>query len=146
MNTDLMLEIAERIEAQPDLFDLTDFFEPKDGVPEDEMLPTTGDQFVVSCNTTACVAGWAIVVAQNTTNYWEMGGYHAHHNTGRDLLGLTEQEANYLFYAGNPKSVWQRYADEYGWDWSCDPDDWSQITGYQAADVLKRIAKGDIEL
>jgi hypothetical protein len=137
MNTDLLLEIAEAIEAQPDHFDMTEFlnWDPTWAQPHP---PRSREEFDRGCGTTACVAGWACVLNGIFNGaLWD---------TGRKLLDLTYAEASRLFYC-HSISVWWELADEYGWDRRYfGLQKWSQITAYQAADVLKRIAKGDIEL
>lgn len=139
MNTDLLLKIAESIEAQPDKFDLNYFYY----TPYFNTSPATAEEFLEgSCGTTACVAGWAVVCAGLPIK----SSFLDAEADGQTLLGLTDKQARRLFYA-NDDSVWWEYADEYSWDRSDLTDDrWDAITAYEAADVLKRIAKGDIEL
>lgn len=139
MNKDLLLEIADAIEAYPDKFNLNYFiFAP---ALNDE-TPTTPQMFHGQCRTTACVAGWACVIGDGKWNSTDDIEAEAQH-----LLDLTDAEGHALFFASGD-SIWSRLADEYGWEtnvWGYVMD-WTEITAYQAADVLKRIAKEDVTL
>jgi hypothetical protein len=78
MNTKLLLKVRDRILAEPEHFDMAEYFL---------------DQ---PCGTTACIAGWtkAIVTRQSLKNcrrshIWAFA---------RNALGINEEQAKKLFY------------------------------------------------
>ena len=105
------------------------------------LLPT-------DCGTVGCVWGWTVgILDLEIKGQGEEEAAHA--------LGLTAgMDADRLFYADNEHTVWVRLADEYGW--AVEPHGWwpggrmladeSEITADQAADVLRRIADGEVTL
>lgn len=87
-----------------------------------EAYPDTHNQAVWEssyCNTTRCTAGWAIhfthpnekdIYTSLNLHYTRDGGFE---NTGKKLLGLTDDEAEYLFYTSEEEALAmiQHYAD-----------------------------------
>lgn len=132
INKEAFLAVADVIEYA-DRFDLTYFAMAPDG----QVCSTT--PVWEDCGTTACIAGWVNAWADNDSPSDTYGA-------GKEL-GITPEEGYRLFYGYNG-SVWSRHAREYGWrlDRSGRVSDWSDITAIQAADVLRRIANGDITL
>lgn len=140
MNTDTFLEVADLIEYT-DRFNLSNFSSYVDHDAENWRRPDPdGDQVWEDCGTTACIAGWVNAWADHPI---------ADTSKARDELGISAPQSGRLFYWG-PTSVWALLADEYGWkrtdDHWKDVADPSQITAAQAADVLRRIAKGEVTL
>lgn len=86
-NTELMLQVADFIESHPEQHDQKNWFvDKKGGLVK---YPTTTEIPEDRCGTTACVAGWAVVLSGIRCTYWWDGG--------RDVLGITQDEANFLF-------------------------------------------------
>jgi hypothetical protein len=132
MNTELFLKVADLIEAE-DRFNLNYF----------SWTGTTGglstDDVATNCQTTACVCGWV--------NTFLKSGNPGDETFAAKALGIREDEAERLFYASKG-SVWSRLADEFGWKkWETGSlADWAEVTAAQAAEVLRRIARGDVTL
>ena len=88
-------EILDQIHAEPSSHDQSTFASPSD---------------VNSCGTTACVAGWSAMLSG-----WSMADVqhaalleiHKLEKTAQSNLGLTDGEANYLFYAVREESAVQ---------------------------------------
>jgi hypothetical protein len=62
------------------------------------------------CGTTACVAGWAVILRGKLPVVISLGAMHLPYGheaeeVGRELLGLTEEEARLLFHTWN-ENVW----------------------------------------
>ena len=66
---------------------------------------------------------------------------------GQDLLQLTQEQAGRLFFASKG-TIWADQAEHYGWvlneqgGLAC----WADIEGYQAANLLRRIVWGELQL
>lgn len=145
MNVELLLAIADMIEAEPKHWDLSDFLRVDwHATSWREKQSLTANEFYVRCDTAACVAGWATILASEPEDKIGSLDFLA---LGRRALEITAAEANRLFYASR-HSVWTDVADEYGWDriTLIDGEDWSIIKAEQAADVLRRIARGELTL
>lgn len=94
--------IADIIERKPGVFDMDSYLNASD-MDEEEGLRggvrfTAGKAKEVSCGTTACVAGWAVLLAppsqrQDLNSDWD--------KAGGKLLGLSYDAACSLFYSGN---------------------------------------------
>lgn len=106
----------------------------------DKDIPT-----MLKCNTTACIAGWALVGAYNSNYKYAVDAAIPVAYNAQIYLGLTDAEAYQLFYCED-NSIWAKVADEYKLDFNCsEVDEWS-INPKIAADVLRRIAKGELSL
>jgi hypothetical protein len=145
MNTNRLLAVADLIE-QANRFDLTFYAGAIDEMDED--APDGVEALGLlkhHCNTAGCVAGWTLAWHYGD-GADEFGGDEA--NEASLVLDLTESQQLRLFYPDrNPRaSIWAQVADEYGWtpsegwEWAHD------ITAAQAADVLRRIARGELTL
>lgn len=136
------------------------------GYPEDYFVNKTKTSFAledfnkiiedntikISCNTTACIAGWVVI------NQWlkdDNSFYDREHIETRsvaqvvtiatEILGLSIEEAYNLFYC-QYGSVWNVLAETYGFDFDTDiPETWN-LDNKKVADVLRKIANGEIEL
>lgn len=170
MNKERLFELAEVIEnAPPDQFHMGSWFGHL-SIDEDtaesywnsscKVRGNLGGSFLngpylkeLTCGTTACIAGWAYALKHNfdPSTYTE----DAVEEIARDYLDLTREQVNALFYA-NIGSVWHRYQDEYtyevvtydeeyDYEAETDPDYWN-VTNKDAADILKRIARGEIHI
>ena len=110
----------------------------------------------LECGTTACIAGWTnIYMFKNEQDYNDILeehkvmpnviGHSAIEEIATEYLGLTEAEASWIFYT-NENSVWMQHKEEYGFRNM--PVTWISsginVNNKQAADVLRRIANGEI--
>ena len=141
MNADAFRKVADAIEEHQ-RFNLWHVAaDPHDGHQHHAPHLLTG------CGYVGCVWGWTVAI--HNLEIADDGEREA-----ADALGLTGKDAERLFYADTEHTVWVRLADEYGWTVEEDgmsPDgrmlaDWSEITADQAADVLRRIADGEVVL
>jgi len=148
LNTQLLEDVAFQIDRDPGAFDLADFY----WVPESASCDGTVDPNV--CGTTMCIAGWVNWLTRDLTVPFT-AAHAADVPHARKALGLSHEEGHDLFYADYASSVWVREASRYGWETdqfvgSEDPDtslrEWSEISGTQAAEVLRKIADGSIRL
>jgi hypothetical protein len=97
------------------------------------------------CGTTACVAGWTCAWADVAKRATGWDDYRIH-NAARRELGLDWEASERLFYYDS-KSIWAEVADEYGWKVDFRGiEDAEDVKGAQAADVLRRIANGELTL
>lgn len=179
MNKEAILEVAHLIEnSKPDSFHMATWFGTKAEanqfdeyeewnywLNEDDIIPMhlsstywtpenlfskTEDKLELSCNTTACVAGWAIANEFFKGNHEPLAlsqarGMGSAERVGADILGLNSYEEARLFFC-DYGSVWYEYAKDYGFEFDPDiPETW-KIHPKHAADVLRRIASGDIIL
>jgi len=81
------------------------------------------------CGTTRCVAGWAIHFQNPTQDIGETQrqlGYRRYSQAGRDLLGLTKEEAEYLFYNDNEEAMAmvEHFAENGREDWVFPEESW----------------------
>jgi hypothetical protein len=82
MNKKLLLRVADEIEKHPEHFDMDAYF-------------------MKSCNTTACIGGWAIFLAQKQTNLVEYAKTRPSsglHKEAAEVLKLTPDQLERLFY------------------------------------------------
>ena len=111
MNTENMLKLADLLDnVKPAKFNMGSWCQNTDG--EDTSADHVGE-----CGTTACIAGWAVVVAipEPIKRIEVLGDDQSGiAEFARDFLGLTEKQTDYLFYGD-----W-RYripkADRLDWD------------------------------
>lgn len=105
----------------------------------------------LSCGTTACIAGWTIAneYFYNKDNYISTHGEelraHCIQSIAANILDINAHQAQRLFYC-DEDSIWSQIATEY--DYTFDPEfpqTWN-IHPKKVADVLRRIASGDLEL
>jgi len=108
----------------------------------------------LNCGTTACIAGWAA-----TTFYYEDRkkydeflemcdtDYNSHSvgNFATEYLGLNDQEATNLFFCG-VESIWTQVKEEYKFEFLPMINESWNIDNKHAADVLRRIANGELKL
>lgn len=142
MNTEAMLAVADVIEYVEERFDLTTWIASdyeENGLPK---IKTLWDD----CGTVGCVAGWTCAWADVVPNAdrWDDGRVIS---AARRELGLTLGQAEQLFFY-HYNTVWSRVASEYGWKLGFHGglSHVRQVTAAQAADVLRRLARGEIKL
>lgn len=143
MNKEAMLEVAVVIEhfGRFNLSYPATFAKYEDRQNNNWSTPQP-TQLWEDCGTVGCVWGW--------TNAWA-GHDQVDSTSAAEELGLTEDEKQHLFYA-ETGSIWVRLADEYGWEVEMFDDEhaelshWSDVTAPQAADVIRRIARGEVTL
>ncbi len=94
MNTKFLKQIAATILEHPKQFRMESFFSTINSM---EQRPDR-------CGTACCIAGWAIALAENLkpNEAWdsvcETEGEAEAHDIAKELLGLTENQADRLFY------------------------------------------------
>lgn len=113
----------------------------------DQDIPT-----MLKCNTTACIAGWAIVSAFNENVDLVANSEFSYNNNpmpvpvgAREYLGLDSTQASMLFYCDD-NSIWAKVADQYKFDFDCNDIETWNLNPKHAADVLRRIASGEFKL
>lgn len=118
MNHDLLLRVADAIEADPDHFTITTWFDEDDG-----------------CR---CIAGWALHLAYPTAP--KPVGYVSWVRRAGDVLGLTCFQAAHLF-----SGEWAIVGDEDGVPPSEDEYQvvLGSITAAEAAEHLRRFVHND---
>lgn len=141
MNTDLLHRIADEIEKRPDKFNMNYFcaipMDHPDWTPAEVVTkPHTMTEFF-KCDAVACVAGWACLLEDAST---EDAAY-----TASILLDIDYAKAYQLFYPSED-TFWGQFTWEFGWEWPEDGDSYGHIEPKQAADVLRRLADGEVEL
>lgn len=175
MNTDRILQVADLIENAPreqfhmgswfgvyhmkyatENSELKDLWEPDNEawnlMKDQNVFDVVGSNIIDStvetmlkCNTTACIAGWALVGAYNSGFKYSVDAAIPVAYNAQVYLGLTDEEAQQLFYCED-NSVWAKVADEYGFEFDChEVNEWN-INPKHVADVLRRIAYGQISL
>jgi hypothetical protein len=141
--------------------DICEFFNEDDLVPYhfsnsemrefevEELIKVDNNSVSLTCGTTACIAGWAIVneFYQGNTEY-----YNEYINNGSDpqteacrILGLTSSQAMRLFYCGY-ESIWSTVANDYNLEFDFQVNETWDIHPKYAADVLRRVVSGELSL
>lgn len=99
----------------------------------------------IACGTTACIAGWVVVneYYKNPEVDITPSGYD-YHGSAREILGLTSYEASQIFYC-DWGSLWYKHAEDYGLCFDVEsPETWFSVHPKHAADLLRRVATGEI--
>ena len=135
MNKNEFLRVADAIEYS-DRFDLNVYAYNKDDIN------TSFDDAIVLyevCTSVGCVCGWVNAINDHRSADDE--------KFARQKLDISSIESKRLFFA-QADSIWSEVAEEYGWDTCLDGElvNWSGITAQQAAEVLRRIANGELTL
>ena len=100
MNVELLKKVRDAILEHPDWFDMEYWL---------------GDTKTSSCGTTGCIAGWAVSISRgkSVSQYYEdnLKSSIGLYPRARDAVGLTEQQADKLFYYPNwPSPYKKQYA------------------------------------
>jgi len=106
----------------------------------------------LTCDTTACIAGWVIANEYfngNTSAYDECTknnlAFAYIDKVASAILGINTLQAKRLFYCDSD-SIWVEVADDYDLSFDTEiPETWN-IHPKHAADVLRRIANGELAL
>lgn len=105
----------------------------------------------LSCGTTACIAGWAIANEYfngNKKPYEDYSEWASGIITiASDILGITVSQGERLFFC-NTESIWIEHEDDYDYGSRFNedvPETWN-IHPKIAADMLRRIASGEVQL
>lgn len=85
---ELLLKVKEQILTEPSRFHMSHWFYNKDE-NQDYYGPCA---LLHNCNTAACIAGWAIALSGETELIEDP------HEDAKRILGITESQANSLFY------------------------------------------------
>ncbi|UOF82157.1 hypothetical protein [Caudoviricetes sp.] len=142
-----LLKIADTIEANAQAFNLQNW-----------SWPTWLDTSVHPCGSPSCVAGWANALANKNrrkANRVSLNDANAAAfylgivNPDKSTWALSDAEyAEERLFTAYEDSVWVKYAAKYGWTLS--PygglKAWDQITGRQAAKVLRDLAYRKVRL
>lgn len=97
MNKELLLKVKDKILAEPDQFNMRDWF-----IYNPELYP--------KCGTSACIAGWVICVHDQLTPDQARNTHLSVERDARLLLGLNHLQADILFCDSNwPKPFRDRY-------------------------------------
>lgn len=175
MNKENLLKVAEYIENAPkDQFHMGAWFGQyereinSDGYDDDIFWSDASDFYLnsvedytdkaidkqLNCGTTACIAGWAATAFyyEDKEEYYDFCSQYDHdmgysyvETFAKRYLELTEQEAQCLFFC-NAGSIWYSVKDEYGFDFHPSVNESWDIDNKLAADVLKRVANGELKL
>lgn len=148
MNIEALFAVADLIEAE-DRFNMNAWVAQ---IAEDgelyEMCHPSPSLLFEDCCTVGCVAGWTCALAKTVSGE---EGWVDYESGAKEFLGLTEREAHRLFftfpYTYEVKvktSIWQDVIHDYGL--KVDEDDALVIPANVAANVLRRIAYGDLVL
>lgn len=144
MNREAMLAVADVIEY----FDRLDM-EWWINDPDQELFGSHTDmtRAWTDCGTTACVAGWTLAWADAADVSTDDDDWNRRRGVAaraQQELGLTQRQARRLFFSDiGAVNIWSEVRHEYDFDqgpWSYHP------TASQAADVLRRIADGELKL
>lgn len=94
-------ELLDFLEKNPDSHDQNFWVSPGPDVAFSEDWPITAARALNECGTTACAAGWTVLLAggQMVPSFAKLG-YDTGHvpRVAGDLLGLDNGERNMLFY------------------------------------------------
>lgn len=134
----MLLQVADAIEQHPGQFDTGTFFhheDPETGevrsdsrlVPKfthDTLDHLAKDLYQEQCGTTACIAGWAIIIGRENLYDTNLEN-QPFSDAAAEILGLRIVDAYWLFYDFGPESHTQaadmlRDIDEYGFDQATD--------------------------
>jgi len=96
----------------------------------------------LKCDTTACIAGWAVFNAWLQDKDRKFGQVQTE---ASEILDLSWLESKRLFFC-EEGSIWDEVAHEYEFDYDRDhPETWD-LPNIMVASVLRRIANGDLKL
>lgn len=106
----------------------------------------------ISCNTTACIAGWVVInqwLKDDNSfydrEYIETRSVSQVYTIATEILDIDYDQAAKLFYC-EQNSVWEVLKHKYDFNFDTDiPETWN-LDNKKVADVLRRIANGEIEL
>ena len=137
MNTERMMMLADLLDSLPEeKFELAYWVNDR---RQEEDAPNYVDLSVYDCDTTACIAGWAVALKNDlAVDNLYCGDVETQ---AGEYLDLTMNEAKRLFYYGT-ETIWSDYADELGCEF---PYDYS-VTNKMAAKAVRNIAQGKWEL
>lgn len=161
MNKERMLQLADFLDSlDRSKFDLRCFFAEKDLTEDGEVVfdyegeeqihGVTTRYFIRkedegSCNTTACIAGWAIYLFKEDLSQDQLRESN-HISVASDILGLNSDEAPQLFYADR-STLWYRCSEYFGLDVADDLDSilrWSDIHPKYASEMIRMLVNEEI--
>lgn len=156
MNVDNMIKLADFLDnIDSDRFNIADWVSEIEAY-DNEVEYRFGnilDQNI--CQTAGCIAGWAVCLmngGQVVVVDEDSGGFYNNPNAmlladvrinAGEWLGLNLGEADQLFVP-NFYSVWHKYASDYGLEQDKGMNFYSNIHPKYAADMLRRIATGEV--
>lgn len=118
----------------------------------EKVVKPSSNKINIACNTTACIAGWTIANQYFKENnpdskdfYESIKGYQME-SAAREILDLTKEEAEMLFYCGE-ESIWYQVQDDYSFvNYDEKYEQLWNISNKDAADVIRKIVSGEYEL
>ena len=137
MNTERMMMLADLLDSLPEeKFELAYWVNDRE---QEEETPDYVDLSVYNCNTTACIAGWAVALKNDlAVDELYCGDVE---KEATDYLDLTSHERQRLFYYG-AEAIWGQYSNELG----CSVPYEDTVTSKMAATAIRNIAQGKWEL
>lgn len=179
MNKQKMLEIADLLEkSKPENFHMATWFgklipasnyenyeDIEDYIDADEMIPEhigfsrwnpenlfkeEEGSITLNCNTTACIAGWAVANEYFSGNkevfdLVNSPNFCSVERLGAEFLELNTVESTRLFFC-DYGSIWHEVSSDYGFDFEFEIQETWKIHPKHAADVLRRIVNEDLIL
>jgi hypothetical protein len=135
MNTELLLKIVEHAEQEPRRFDMGSWYvdvsevvmgnhDLEEVLNNDSGFAARDEEMLPPCGTIGCIAGTACILGGELTydvkffGGLELRSYHGPHRgwyrTAVDLLGLSDEQADRLFYKDYSEVHWpESFAAEY---------------------------------
>lgn len=121
LNPELAWRVRDVIVQHPEHHDQGAWIDPGRGWPFDARL--TADDVLASCGTTACAAGWTVLLAgyrvDDNAYIYDANGVRIERlisHLAQELLGLTRDERTRLFHAVSEDSVPGLIEDIFGPD------------------------------
>jgi hypothetical protein len=160
MNTENMMKLAHYLElVELENFNMKHWFGIKEEGPDDDYNESLDfKQFMNQrqhfCNTTACIAGYASLLAYEESNDQAKAELDIRLSKMTDAkviaeewLDLESDEAYRLFFA-DKHTVWHDYADEFSLRLDLDGNilEWADIHPKDAAEMIRRIVSGKVLL
>jgi len=156
MNVDNMMKLADFLDnIDSDRFNIADWVSEIEAY-DDGVEYRFGDILDQNiCQTAGCIAGWAlalrnggqlVVVDEDSYDFYNNPNAMLLADVKTDAgewLGLNFEEADQLFIP-NAYSIWHEYASDYGLERDSGMNFYSNIHPKYAADMLRRIATGEV--
>lgn len=157
MNKERMLQLADFIEKlPPHKFEMEYWMGEKTnrednpnnwytttraGTIEDHRGETVKEYEPFDCGTACCIAGWAAMLQNDLKPMAFFIDDRTVEERGRDWLGLTDEQAQNLFFLG-VQTVWTEYVGIFKYHFNIFEEQFENISNVEAAMVLRDIANG----
>jgi Ni,Fe-hydrogenase I large subunit len=160
MNTENMMKLAHYLElVEIDNFNMQHWYGIKDSTEDDYFTQCLDFKDFIHqrqhfCNTTACIAGYASLLA------YEEASDEMKEEINKRLIKMVEAqkfaeewldldpEQSYRLFFADKNTVWSEYADDFSikLDYQGSVMEWSDIHPKDAAEMLRRILSGKVVL